>query len=207
MIEFNERGDRRPPMTAPPATLPLLAVVYSLCVGLDLVNYVGFPVDPQGVTQFACGIWPWAVIKLPVMSGSSVADRCSGQLTSGLVSLIFLSIKLTMGVVAIPLIWGYVALKPQWFLRAREVYERRFAGGEKYNQELKEFMRGSLEMLIFLVCLGLLAFIWVSDPPRRYAVSEKLLLEDFLAVAIPAVFFSQSAIAVVFYYFEGERRP
>jgi O-antigen/teichoic acid export membrane protein len=111
-----------------------------------------------------------------------------------------------MGVVAIPLIWGYVALRPQWFLRARDVYEQRFAGGEKYDQELKDFVRQSFEILIFLICLGLLGFVCVLDPPRTFIISEKIFLEDFLAVSIPAVFFSTSAVALVFYYFERNHR-
>jgi hypothetical protein len=208
MIKFNERGDQRPRMTIPPATLPFLFAIYALCAGLDVINYVGFSVSPQGVTQFACEVWPWALIKLPVMTASSVVDQCSRQVpvSTITISLIFLSIKLTMGIVAFPLVWAYVALKPQWFLQAREIYEERFAGGEKYNQELKEFTGESLGMLTFLMCLGLLVFVWVSDPPRRYAISEKILLEDFLAVIIPSTLFGISAVAVVFRCFQGKHR-
>jgi hypothetical protein len=205
MDEFKTRSEQMPQMTVPPAARLFLLLVFVLCVGLDLVNFESIVVGPQGVLPFACELWPWALIKLPVLSASSVADQCSGHQQVRSIPLIFLSLKLTMSVVAFPLIWAYVALKPQWFMQAREVYEQRFASGEKYDQEFRKFAGQSLGIMAFLICLGLFAFMCVTDHPRRFSFSE-IFVEDFLAVAIPAVLYSISAVALVFYYFDEERR-
>jgi hypothetical protein len=201
MAEQFDYGGPQKQMTIPRGSLPFLAAIYALCVALDAINIVGLPINPQAVTRFACAIWPLALIQPPNLFtnvSQFVATQCLGEPREPVVSIIFFSIKLTMAAVAILILWGYTALKPETFLQRREMYEQRFDKAGGCYQEFKKFAAESVGKLIFFFCSLLLTFSFVSEPILRFDVLEKVLGEDMLAVLIPTMLFSISATLLVF---------
>jgi hypothetical protein len=202
MAERFYYGGLRKEMTIPPSSLPFLAAIYVLCFGLDVTNIGWLPIHPQAVARLACTIWPIAIVHPPSSFSMHVQQfvpaLCLGQAHQAAISIIFLSVKLTMGIFAIPVLWGYAVPKPESFIRNREMYEDRFSEPGGYRQEFKKFGGRSLGLLTFMFCWFLLVFEFDSQPILSFDVAEKILLEDILAVLIPAVSYSLPATLLVF---------
>jgi hypothetical protein len=190
------------------ATIFLLAV-YLLCAALDVINLLGAAADPQAVARFACSLRPFAIVALPDSLGRSaqfVADQCSGEVREPTISIIFLSIKLTMAVLAFIVLWGFVCWRPEGFRAVSDNYRQRFEEPGGYRKELKKFSINSLGILFFLFCCLLLASVGASERTLRFAVTLKIVVEDGLAVAIPAVALDVTAKAFLFFSLAGANR-
>jgi hypothetical protein len=183
----------------------VLLVAFFLSAALDVINLVGTAINPQGLGRFACSISRLAIVGPPDFSRSPlrfVADQCLGPAGEPPISIIFLSIKITVAILAFIILWGCVLLRPDGLRAMNDNYYRRFQVSGGYRKEIEAFGKKSLVRVFFLLCLLLLVSISASDSASeqtlRALVWFKFLFEDGLAVAIPAIALDLSATSVVF---------
>jgi hypothetical protein len=127
MTDFGDVDQVSQKLISANATIFLLAV-YFLCASLDVFNLLGGTVDPQAVGRFACSLRPLAIVAVPDVSGRAtkfVADQCSGEAREPTISIIFLSIKLTVGVLAFIVLWGFAYWRPEAFRAVSDNYWQR----------------------------------------------------------------------------------
>jgi hypothetical protein len=181
-----------------------LLIVYFLSAALEIIDLLGTAINPVAVSDFACSIQAFAIIQIPDMSGHSspfVTDPCLGAAHEPTFSLIFLSVKLTMAIFAFAILWGFVGWRPDGFCALRDDYWQRFGAPGGYRNELKTFGRNSFGVIFFLSSCLLLACICASIPELSFALALKFIVEDGLAVAIPAVALDVTARALLFVSF------
>src|SRR5438445_10202298 len=96
-----------PIMSVPRASWPFLLLICAICFALDGVNLVGMETNPQEVSQFACSLRPLMIVwppPLSIFSSQYVDAQCFGQASKEAVSIIFLGIKLSISVAAVPIL-------------------------------------------------------------------------------------------------------
>jgi hypothetical protein len=129
MADISQPTEPRPLMSLPRASWPFLLPICAVCVALDGINLVGMETAPQVVSQFACSLRPLMIVWLPnlsIFSSQHINAQCLGQASKETVSIIFLAIKLTIGVAAIPILVEFIARWPENFLTMRDSLYQRF---------------------------------------------------------------------------------
>jgi hypothetical protein len=171
---------------------------------LDVINLVGAVINPQGLGRFACSIRGLAIVEPPDFSNSPlqfVADQCLGEAHAPVISIIFLSIKMTVAILAFIILWGCVLVRPGGLIAMRDNYDRRFKIAEGYRQEITAFAKKSFVRVLVSLSFLLLVFIIVSESASRQTLMTliwfKFLIPDGLALAIPALALDISATSVV----------
>ncbi|MDR3464472.1 MAG: hypothetical protein P4M07_00875 [Xanthobacteraceae bacterium] len=206
MADISQPTEPRPLMSLPRASWPFLLLVCAICIALDAINLVGMATDPQRVSQLACSLRPLIAVwplNLSIFSSQYISAQCLGQASEETVSTIFLAIKLTMGVAAIPILVEFIVRWPEKFLTMRDYLHQRFDRPGGYREELLKFGRSELRIYGFLIFM--VAFVTVMTT-ERFNVRARVLLETFVSVAIPTVIACSLAIAAVFISFALKRR-
>lgn len=207
MADISESIEQRPLMFVPRASWPFLLLICAICVVLDGINLVGMTTDPQAVSQFACSLRPLIIVWLPnlsIFSSQYIDAQCLGQASKETVSIIFLAIKLTMGVAAIPILVEFIARWPEKILTMRDYLYQRFDHPGVYREELRKF--GRVELRLYGVLIFLTVFVTMTTTDIRFNVQARVLLETFVSVSIPTAVACSLAAAAVFISFALKSR-
>lgn len=203
MSDFAEADQVSQKLISVQATIFLLAV-YFLSAALDVIDLLGGTSDPPAIAGFACSIRSLALVTIPSISGrsaQSLADQCLGAAREPTFSMIFFSVKMTMAILAFVVLWGFVYWRPDGFRELTDYYGKRFGEPGGYRNELRTFVKKSLGVIFFLFCCLLLASFGASEPGLKFALALKFVVEDGLAIAIPAVMLDVTAKAFLFIAF------
>jgi hypothetical protein len=207
MADISRPAERRPLMSLPRASWPFLLLICAFCISLDGINLVGMATNPQAVSKFACSLRPLIIVwppNLSIFSTQYINAQCLGQATKETVSIIFLAIKLTMSVAAIPILVEFMARWPEKFLAMRDYLHERFDRPDGYREELRKF--GSIELRMYGLSIFMMVFVTMMTTEIRFDVRGRVLLETFVAVSLPAVIACSLATAAVFISFASKGR-
>lgn len=194
-------------MSLPRASWPFLLLICAVCISLDGINLFGMATDPQAVSKFACSLRPLIIVwplNLSIFSTQYINAQCLGQATKETVSIIFLAIKLSMSVAAIPILVEFIARWPEKFLAMRDDLYQRFGRPDGYREELRKF--GKIELRIYGVLVFMTLFVTMMTTEIRFDVRGRVLLETFVSVSIPTVIACSLATAAVFISFASNSR-
>jgi hypothetical protein len=186
------------------AVSPVLAVFF-LSVSLDYLNLVG---GPQAVAKLACTLRPLAVVSAPVFSTHLLqfaAESCLLQPHEPAISIIFFMAKLAMGILVIPVLWGYVVLRPQRFWELRDFYYQRYRKPGGYVQELKRFGESTF-VILFVIFYFVVESTFASVAEFDTWITHKILVEDLLVLFSPIAIVQASLTAVVLVAFALSHR-
>jgi hypothetical protein len=207
MADISQPIEPRPFMSVPRASWPFLLLICANCVAFDGINLVGMATDPQRVSQFACSLRPLIIVwppNLSIFSSQYIDTQCLGQASKETVSIIFLAIKLTMGVAGIPILVEFIVRWPQKFLTMRDYLYQRFDRPGGYREELCRF--GRSELCMYGALIFMTVFVTMMTTEIRFNVQARVLLETFVSVSIPTVIACSLAIAAVFISFASKGR-
>lgn len=170
--------------------------LYIGCVVLDVI----WKISPTNLAQFACAIRPLGKIASPLFSDELlryVATGCSGEASELTISIIFLLVKFSLGIVAALIACCTVIVRPEGFAALCNALSEYALNDELYYKERKRWAK----RILIVICVDALAVLLTS----RAAVSDfnmtlmhKFAVEDGTAVLVPATIFVVLIFLVLF---------
>ena len=177
--------------------LSLLPALYIACATLDVIEFFGMQTSPLAFGQIGCMVHPLAALATPIVPQALldfVATQCTRDPSSAAVSIIFLMVKMSLGILAVPTMIVMVTMRPDSYLRIRNTAFEELRNKD-YPRQWKDHVIG-----FPVVCAFTIGFWWASvwqypgvwQAPERFntRLLHKLSYEDFFccSILVSAVF-------------------
>jgi hypothetical protein len=165
-----------------------------------VIALLGLEIPAPAVARFACGIRPLGAISAPLFADellSFSAKQCGATVLEPAISIIFLSVKLALGMLLVPVVCCAILLRPQGMIALCEAFRDYAVDRATYFSELKRWAKRFLVLIPFgVICILLTSQSNLSD--FNTSIAHKLFLEDGAAIVVPATAFAAIIAAVMF---------
>lgn len=192
--------DRLSREIVPKPARSLAICVYAACVLLDAIALLGLDIPNSAVARFACAIRPLGAVSAPLFADELLrfsAKQCVETVHEPTISIVFLSIKLALGILLVPVVCFAVLLRPRGMTAFCEAFREYAVDREAYFREMKRWAWRFLILIPFdVICVLLTARSSLSDFNTSFA--HKLFLENGAAIVVPATAFAAIIVAVMF---------
>jgi hypothetical protein len=182
--------------------LPARIIVGALAictVVLDVIGLLGLEIAPAGVAKFACAIRPFGMISSPLFSDELLryaVTQCSSTPREPLISIVFLMVKYSFGMLMLLAACGSVIVRPQGFAALCVALEEYATDAESYYRERRRWAKRLL-IVVGLTALAIFQTSQVTSSGFDTSLLHKLL-EDGIAILIPATIFGALIFLVMF---------
>jgi hypothetical protein len=197
--------DRLSREVIPKPVRSLALCAYVGCVVLDVIALFGLQSPAPAVARFACAIRPFGVISAPLFADELLrfsAKQCAEIAHEPAISIVFLSVKLALGMLLVPVVCYAVLLRPQGMTALCEAFRDHAVDRAAYLRELKRWGKRFLVLIPFdIICILLTSQSNLSEFNTSFA--HKLFLEDGAAIVVPATLFAAIIVLVML----GTTRP
>ena len=170
--------------------------LYIGCVVLDVI----WQISPTNLVRFACAIRPFGAIASPLFSDELLryaATGCSGEASEPAISIIFLLVKFSLGIVAAVIACCSVIVRPEGFATLCNALGEYALDKELYYKERKRWAK----RILIMMCVDALAVLltsWATVPDFNITLMHKLAVEDGTAILLPATLFAVLIFLVMF---------
>jgi hypothetical protein len=194
-------------IVAMPARI-IIAALAICCIVLDMIGLLGLETSPAGVASFACAIRPFGVISSPLFSGELLryaATQCSAAHHEPLISIVFLMVKFSLGMLMLLVACCSVVAKPQGFASLCTALEEYVTDDESYYRERIRWVKRIL-IVACLAALGILLTSQAGVSDFNTSLLHKLSVEDGMAILVPATIFTTLIFLVMFSVVRPKKR-
>lgn len=189
-----DRLSRR--IVAKPARL-MVTSSYIGCVVLDVISQIS-PTAPLGL--FACAIRPFGAIASPLFSDELLrytVTGCSGETSAAAISIIFLLVKFSLGIVAAVIACCSVIIRPEGLAALCNALSDYALDKELYYKERRRWAK-RIFILMGVDALAVLLTSRAAVSGFRVSLMHKLAVEDGTAILLPATIFMVLIFLVMF---------
>jgi hypothetical protein len=170
------------------------------CVILDVIGLLGLEISPTGLARLSCAIRPFGEVASPLFSEELLryaVKACSGDALEPMISINFLLVKFSFGMVAALAACCLVIVRPEGLAALCNALSEYARDEQLYYKERKRCAK----RIAIVMCLSVLGVWLTSRAPLadfNMSLTHKLCVEDGVAMLLPATMFSALIFLVVF---------
>lgn len=186
-------------IVAMPARI-IIGALSICCLALDVIGLLGLEVSPTGLGRFACAVRPFGMISSPLFSDELlryVATQCSDVAREPSISIVFLSVKFSFGMLMLLVACCSLIVSPQGFASLCIALEKYATDDESYYRERRRWAKRNL-IVVGLDVLGIFLTSQATVSDFDTSLVHKLFVENGMAILVPATIFGTLIFLIMF---------